>query len=146
MMIIIGQTADDRRVLHKNFNGTDITVQLKQPCDILNPVFVLTWRNDYIAANYIHCADLGRYYFVDNVVMLPGNRAEIHCSVDVLMSYANQIDGIRCVVSRQQAEGLSLVPDSNIMIQNYNPVDVYNFPNFFDTSLGSYVLQVIGGV
>lgn len=76
---------------------------------------------------------------------MPGHRMELTCSVDVLMTYATQIDRINCVVTRQQYSGLTLVPDTGIMVQNYNPVDVYNFSKTFDVSFGSYILQVIGG-
>lgn len=145
MLITIGTTSDDKRVLHKSWHGTDITVQLKQPCDILNPIFILGYDSSLVSANYLYCAELGRYYFINNINLMPGHRMELTCSVDVLMSYASQIDRINCVVSRQQHSGLTLVPDSGIMVQNYNPVYVYNFPVGFDVAFGSYILQVIGG-
>lgn len=145
MIITIGQTADDKRVLNKSFSGTDIEVTLKQPCSVLNPTFVLKYNSNYITCNYLYAPDLSRYYFIDNITLQTGNRCEISCSVDVLMSYRQQIANINCVISRQQRSGLSLVPDSNIVLQNFNNLDVYNFPSSFDVSIGSYVLQVIGG-
>lgn len=145
MTITIGSTSDDRRTLHKSFSGTDINVQLKQPCDILNPVFILDYNAGLLSSNYLHCPDFNRYYFINNINLLPGHRMELTCSVDVLMSYASQIDAINCVVTRQQYSGLTLVPDTGIMVQNYNPIYIYNFPNSFDVAFGSYILQVIGG-
>lgn len=145
MIITIGTTSDDRRVLHKAWSGKDITVQLKQPCDILNPIFILGYDSTLVSANYLHSAELGRYYFINNINLMPGKRMELQCSVDVLMSYSAQIDRINCTVSRQQHSGLSLVPDTGIMVQNYNPIYVYNFPISFDVAFGSYILQVIGG-
>lgn len=145
MIITIGTTSDDKRVLHKLWNGTDITVQLKQPCNILNPIFIIGYDSSLVSANYLYFSEFNRYYFIDNINLMPGHRMELQCSVDVLMSYANQIDGLKCVVSRQQNSGLTLVPDSGIMVQNYNPIDVYNFSQVFDISIGSYILQVIGG-
>lgn len=145
MIITIGTTSDDKRVLHKSFSGIDINVQIKQPCDILNPVFVLDYNANLISANYLHCADFNRYYFINNINLMPGHRMELTCSVDVLMTYANQIDRINCVVTRQQNSGLTLIPDSQIMIQNYDVINVYSFTNYFDTTLGQYIIQVIGG-
>ena len=145
MIITIGTTSDDKRVLHKSFSGSNINVQLKQPCDILNPVFILDYNANMVSANYLHCADFNRYYFINNINLLPGHRMELTCSVDVLMSYASQIDAINCVVMRQQHSGLTLVPDTGIMVQNYNPVYIYNFPISFDVAFGSYIIQVIGG-
>lgn len=145
MIITIGTTRDDKRVLHKTWSGTDITVQLKQPCNILNPVFIVGYDSNLVSANYLHCPELNRYYFIDNIDLMPGHRMELQCSVDVLMSYASQIDAITCVIARQQNSGLTLVPDTGIMVQNYNPIYIYNFPTSFDVAFGSYVLQVIGG-
>lgn len=144
-MITIGRTSDDKRVLNKTFTGTDIQVTLKKPCNVLNPAFELKYSADYITCNYLYAPDLGRYYFIDAITLQTGNRCEISCSVDVLMSYRDAIRAINCVVSRQQHSGLSLVPDSNIVLQNFTNLDVYNFPQNFDVSIGSYVLQVIGG-
>lgn len=145
MQITIGTTADDKRVLNKTYVGSIYTVQLKQPCDILNPVFVVEYTSSLITANYIYCSDFSRYYFITDITLLSGKRAEISCAVDVLMSYASQIAAIRCVISRQENSGLTLIPDSSIMTKNYNPVYIYNFSSGFDVAFGSYVLQVIGG-
>lgn len=145
MQITIGTTTDDKRTLNKSYSGSIYTVQLKQPCDILNPVFILEYTSSLVTANYVYCAEFGRYYFITDINVMPGKRAELSCAVDVLMSYAAQIAAIRCVVSRQESSGLTLIPDSSIMTKNYNPVYIYNFSLGFDVAFGSYVLQVIGG-
>lgn len=145
MTITIGRTSDDRRKLHKSFTGSDITAQLKQPCDVLNPVFIISYSSDYITCNYVHVSDFGRYYFINNINLLPGNRAELSCSVDVLMTYADQISAINCVIARYEHAKLSEIADSNIMIKNYNIIDTYPLPNKFDVAFGSYVMEVIGG-
>lgn len=145
MQITIGSTSDDRRKLVKSWSGRDVTVQPKQPCDILRPTFILSYASDLLISNYLYCPDFSRYYFIDNIQVTPGNRFEISCTVDVLMSYRNEISRINCVVTRQEHSGLTLVPDSSIMLQNYTPLEIYNFPNSFDVAFGNYVLQVIGG-
>lgn len=145
MQITIGQTTDDRRTIQKSFTGTDIAVQVKQPCDILHPVFILTWSSSYVHDNYVHAPDLGRYYYIDNVILLTGNRAEIQCSVDVLMSYSTDILSLTCVVSRQEHASLSMITDPDIMIKNYAIIDTYPFPTKFDFAFGTYVMQVLGG-
>lgn len=146
MIITIGTTSDDKRVLHKSWSGTDVTVQLKQPCDILNPIFILGYDSSIVSANYLHCPELNRYYYIDNIDLMPGHRMELQCSVDVLMSYSADIDNISVVVVRQENAGLSLIADTSIMIKNYAIIDTYQFPTRFDTAFGSYVMQVIGGV
>ena len=145
MQITIGRTSDDRWNLHKAFTGSDVTAQLKQPCDVLNPVFIISYNSDYITCNYVHVPDFGRYYFINNINLLPGNRAEISCSVDVLMSWQSGIKSVKTLISRQENAGLSTIPDSNIVIKNYDIINIYASDMSFDTAFGNYVLELYGG-
>lgn len=147
MMITIGQTSDDRRKLSKSFNGTSINVTPKNPCDVLAPVFILTWNNSFVNANYLYCPDFGRYYFVDDIVILTGQRAEIHCSVDVLMSYRDQILNLNVNVQRNAAERNKLIYDANYPEEILSTVSVLKFDSAPFGVDGGYntVLTVIGG-
>ena len=129
MTITIGRISDDRRKLHKSFTGADITAQLKQPCDVLNPVFIISYSNNYITCNYVHVSDFGRYYFINNINLLPGNRAELSCSVDVLMSYSNQIGGLTVNVSRQENIVEPYLPDTS-----YIYLDIYDVVHLLPTT------------
>lgn len=148
MVITIGTTSDDRRKLTKSFSGTNITVQLKSPCDILNPVFILSYNKAYLTANYLHCPDFNRYYYINNIQILTGNRIEISCSVDVLMSYNTQIKNLTCNVIRQQSKQDKYLSDSSMPLRASTEFQVYNFDNnpflLGDTGV-SYVLTVMGG-
>ena len=147
MYITIGQTSDDRRKIQKNFSGTSIPVQLKQPCDLLHPVFVLTWSNSYVHTNYLYAPDLGRYYYIDNVILLTGSRAELHCSVDVLMSYASEILNLDVYVTRNQAERNKLVVDDKYPAEIMSTLTTIKFNSSpFNVSNGfNIVMTVIGG-
>lgn len=146
MIVTIGTTTNDKRDLNKLFSGVDVTVQPKQPCDILNPVFVLDYNSEFVSANYVYCPDFGRYYFiVKPPTLLQGHRMELSCSVDVLMSFNANIKNVSALVVRQEHAGLSLQSDPSVMIKNYAIIDSYPFPSRFDTAFGSYVMQVIGG-
>lgn len=145
LIITIGTTSDDKRVLHKSWSGTDIAVQLKQPCNILNPVFILGYDSTLVSANYIYCAEFNRYYFIDNISLMPGHRMELQCSVDVLMSYSEAIDNVNAIIVRQENAALSMIADTSIMVKNYAIIDTYIFPEKFDAAFGSYVMQVVGG-
>lgn len=145
MIITIGTTSDDKRVLHKSFSGNDINVQLKQPCDILNPVFLLDYNAGLVSSNYLHCQELNRYYFINSIYLLPGHRMELQCSVDVLMSYSTAIDNVNAIILRQENAALSMIADTSIMIKNYAIIDTYIFTEKFDVAFGSYVMQVVGG-
>lgn len=148
MYITIGQTSDDRRKIQKSFaNTTSVSVQLKQPCDLLHPVFMLTWSSSYIHANYLNAPDLGRYYYIDNVTLLTGSRAELHCSVDVLMSYAAEILNLDVYVTRNQAERNKLVVDDKYPAEIMSTLTTIKFNSSpFNVSNGfNIVMTVIGG-
>ena len=147
MYITIGQTSDDRRKLQKSFAGTSVQVQLKQPCDLLHPVFIMTWSSSYVHDNYVHAPELGRYYYIDNVVLLTGSRAELQCSVDVLMSYRDQILALDVYVSRNQAER------NKLMIDDMYPAEImstlttikFNASPFGVDNGYNIIMTVIGG-
>lgn len=148
MIITIGTTSDDRRKLTKTFSGTDITVQLKSPCDILHPIFILTYNPSYLTANYLYCPDFRRYYYITNIQVLTGNRIELSCSVDVLMSYNSQIRSLTCNIARNEILRAAYISDSNKPLTTKTQTQTYVFSgNPFVSSDGytDYVLTVIGG-
>lgn len=147
MQVTIGQTADDRRKIQKSFSGTSVQVQLKQPCDLLHPVFVLTWSSSYVHSNYLHAPELGRYYYIDDVILLTGSRAELHCSVDVLMSYKDQILSLDVNVIRNENERNKLIVDTQYPEEILSTVSVLKFNASPFGVNGGYntILTVIGG-
>lgn len=151
MIITIGRTSDDRRNLNKVFTGSDVTAQLKQPCDVLNPVFIISYNSDYITCNYVHVPEFGRYYFINNINLLLGSRAEISCSVDVLMSYNRQLKGLSVDVRRQENLIEPYLPDPDyVYLNTYDVVAMLptsRSNSDFLQSTGTYyfVLGVAGG-
>lgn len=148
MKITIGQTSNDRRVLNKSFSGTEITVDLKRPCDILTPSFILDYNVTWLTCNYLYCPDFNRYYFINNVSVNTGQRIELACSVDVLMTYRNQINTITCNVFRNENLRTPYISDSNKPLTTKTQTQTYVFDkNPFVSGDGytDYVLAVIGG-
>lgn len=153
MKITIGTTNSDRRVLHKNYNlppENTYEVTVKDNCSVLNPVFILTYRNGVAQCNYCKCESFGRFYYIDDVVMLTGGRCEIHCSVDVLESYQSQIENLTVNVSRQADSGKRnpKISDSAKPLQVNTATDTYVFnssPFTNHVAFGSYILTVLGG-
>jgi hypothetical protein len=63
----------------------------------------------------------------------------------VLQTYQQQIANITCNIARYEKYDLSLCPDTNILIKNYNIINIYKSDSGFDTTFGNYVLQIVGG-
>lgn len=97
----IGKCSDDPRKINKNFSGgSSVVVHVKEPCSLENPTFILNYSSDYTSCNYCYYADWGRYYYINDIVMAPGGKAEIYCTVDVLNTYKDDINKLSCYVSR----------------------------------------------
>ena len=57
--------------------------------DMLNPVLLV---KNYTGGNYCFISDFNRYYYIDDVRVLKGGVFQLHCSVDVLKSYADDLE------------------------------------------------------
>lgn len=149
MQITLGTTRDDKRVLSKSWSGTEISVTLKAPCDILNPTFSLKYNASFLTCNYLYCPDFNRYYFITNIVVETGNRLEISCSVDVLMSYQAQIKSLSCNITRSQSIRAPYISDSQKPLTTKTQTQTYVFdktPFVSADGYQCYVLTVVGGV
>lgn len=119
------------------------TGYLRDTSSIIEPIFmvegdVATWSN----LNYCYIASFGRYYFVNNIVSIRSGIFEVHCKVDVLMSFANQIKGHSALVRRQQQQYNLLINDGSIRTYANAHSLTYAFPNGFTGH--SLVLCVAG--
>lgn len=158
--ITVGTVSVDPRTLDKrsNFENSStetIYVTIKDNCSIMQPVFVLTASAvDIISYNYLHVPDWGRYYFIKNIVTMPGTRIELICKEDVLTSNADAIKNIVGTVGRQESEQMrdkwlqdpKMLQSSKVYTHNLHFSE--NPFTYGDGSLGDqvhYILSVVGG-
>lgn len=147
----LGVTTSDPYVLNKNYSfSTSVTVNLKEDSSVLNPIFVLDYNANYSQYNYAYFPDWGRYYYLRNMIMKPGQKCELVCEVDPLMSFRNQISGLTVNVVRQENLVEPYLPDPNfVYLDTYDVISkLPTFDNqlFLNTPAGStcYVLGVNG--
>lgn len=112
----------------------DMNGVLRKGTSIIDPVIIVeldnndVWRSGF---NYIYIEAFKRYYFVTNIISVDGNRPEtafpapvqlweIHCHVDVLMSYKEQIRALKAVVARQE-QTYNLMLDDGFFMTYQNP-------------------------
>lgn len=91
---------------------------------LLNPNLLI---KNYIGGNYCYIQELNKYYFIDNIDLVKGNLYNIHCSIDVLKTYATDIIN----ANYYSNDGVLVVTDNEI---DYN--EIYDISKF---------LLVIGG-
>lgn len=92
-MLILGyNVSDDKRKINKDLSNQVIRpdVTLKDGTDLMHPTFLLNYTS-IPKINYIYDAQHLRYYFVDDIRIVRQGLVEIICSVDVLMTYKNEI-------------------------------------------------------
>lgn len=107
---------------------------LRRGCSIIDPVITVqldgntVWRSGF---NYIYIEAFSRYYYVTNIISVAGQIEsttqvnpvglwDIHCHVDVLMSFKDQIKSQKAVVARQEAK-YNLMLDDGIFMTYQNP-------------------------
>lgn len=80
----------DQNVINKDKTVVStMKCTFKDNIDILNPVLLI---KNYTGGNYCYILDFERYYFIDDVSLLKGGVYQLHCSVDVLQSYATELE------------------------------------------------------
>lgn len=150
MTITLYKISDDSRQLVKTIDLDhkigDLTAIFKGDVDILKPVLEIAYSATYATANYVHIPALDRYYFINNITA-GAQRMYLDCSVDVLMTYAEEILDLDAIIARQEDKNEAQFYLSDGMFRILQPKDVVPlpFPEAFD-STGSFVLTVGGDI
>lgn len=85
------QYTGQKNVVNKTLPvGIDCLGVLRDITDVINPTIVIRIKTP-VKANYAYLPDFGRYYFIDNISYISGDKAEIKLTVDVLKSYESEI-------------------------------------------------------
>ncbi len=95
---------------------------LRDECDILNPVITIAGLNPNNTFNYCYIPDFNRYYFITESSVVRTGLIEFILHVDVLQSWATQILEQEGIILRNEYEFdkmivdelVNIVPDSNI--------------------------------
>lgn len=108
--------------------GTDVTCTLKEPVDILNPVFLLQKSNFTIGVhNYIKWTldNQIRYAWVDHVTFITNDILEISCKQDTLATWFSGFRNSMQFVERTSDNNYieSLISDGMYAIKNGVTVD-----------------------
>lgn len=92
--------------------------------DLVNPFIRLT--SDVTQYNYCYIRELERYYFIDNIIIESNNIKKYLLSIDVLMSYKNQIMNNKTHII--ESENILNADNINYNGKNSEIVKTFNFP------------------
>lgn len=136
--------SDDRNKLSKTL-GTPTSFTsyvLKEPTDVVNPVLRIQTDTNLSGFNYVYIERYGRYYFIENIVATPNNFWELHCKVDVLMSFKTQIRSLRGTVTRGEKLFNGYLNDPEYKAYAYTETIVRKFPQSFEGTDALILLTV----
>ena len=121
--------------------GTDLSVTLKTPTDIIRPTFLSASMP--ADTNYIQA--FGRYYYVTDIRYTTNDLKEFECQIDVLSTYKTNILNSNFYVSYSSSANKTWLPDTRIPVFRNTKVDSvsYALNSVFDDD-GFYVLAATG--
>ena len=136
---------------------TTLSGELKADCSVLAPVVIIEVPTGVDlftdAINYAYIPDLGRRYWINDIVLKADKLAELHLSVDVLGSYKTPIGNSTQYVYRAASLKNGYITDNTYPITNnvvVNTDDItvelpWSMLNPGDIAEGYYVIGVTNG-
>lgn len=125
----------------------DLVGTLRARSSIIDPVIIVEANSPGFHANhsnYIYVEEFNRYYYITNIISVNHTLWELHCHVDVLMSFKEQIKAQTAIVARQESK-YNLYLDDGVFMAYQNPIvqtKRFSVEAPFETQ--SFVLMVAG--
>lgn len=149
LVITPGISTADTRVLDKTpfiTWGNDINCDIYRECNMMNPVFLLSYNQSIVSDNYLKVESWGRYYYIQEVTLAPGGRMYFTCAEDVLMSNKDKILALNAYSSRSESSVEHYAIDDKVLSKVTNYVTHITFERGFSSILSNnYLLTVKGG-
>ena len=156
MNLTLYTVSRDNKYCDKISTATIITETAKaldpiHDVDIISPTFVIARDNTYISANYCYSDTFGRYYYINNISLMTGNRMKLECTIDVRQTYHAAIKNCRATIIRAEKPVFpTLFTDNQIPVnqsrKQIKSIVLRETSNTFDTDAQySYLLTVVGG-
>ena len=116
MNLNLFQNNSDKNVMWKQITTkANLTGTLREGCSVLEPIIKVEGisASDIPYINYAEIVEFGRYYYITDIVLV-GKLYEIHCHIDVLMTYKDQLKNIPAVIARHETTNNVMLTDGLI--------------------------------
>ena len=125
--------------------ATDLSCIARAECSILSPEIEVELDSVPASANYMYILEFGRYYFIDEIVVVRTGLYRIRGAVDPLTSFATELRACSGIVHRaESAQAYNTYLDDGAFRTYANPeIRTINFPSGFST--WEYLLALAGG-
>lgn len=131
MEITLYKNSDDPRVMSKTLTEP-ITLQaeIKEQCSTDTPAFYIKYNSDILTEHYNYASAWGRYYFLGEPELVPGQGMILRGKQDSLMTYAAQIRACPAVIRRNSGVPNTYLPDSSLPLTAYKNQQILTFEPF----------------
>lgn len=145
MQIVLYKNSSENNVIGKNLTQIKtLECNFKNDVSIINPNLVLYYESALLSANYCYIPNFNRYYYIDEIIPITGDRSVIRCKVDVLESFKNDIKSLTAIINKQESIADKFIDDGSWIVENKDFLQSYNFSNGFNDS-GEFILITAGG-
>ena len=121
MKVILYSSSEEPGSFPKSLsNGSELVGNLRDECDIINPVINIVGMKPNDAFNYCHIPEFSRYYFITDKKVITTSVVEISLHEDVLQTWSKYILQQEGVVLRNEFEYDSMLIDENVLIKDSN--------------------------
>lgn len=130
----------------------DVSIAPTSSLSIMSPVYVIDYDNGILGANFVYDSAWGRYYWIVDKTVEPGQTMTLHCKNAILANTVwNHADSWRATVVRSgQAGRPTYIPDDQYPIHPHrkNYMSLWFYPEA-DYALSSadnnYVVSILTG-
>ena len=145
MEVILYKNSSENNVIGKSLvQIKSVECNLKNDVSVVNPTFVLSYTDSILDSNYCFIPKFNRYYFIDEIIPITGDRSIIKCKVDVLESFKNDIKSLTAIINKQETIADKFIDDGSWVVENKDFLQSYNFSNGFNDN-GEFILITAGG-
>ena len=121
MTVILYSSNEEVKSFPKTLtNGSELVGNLRDECDIINPVISIVGMKPNDTFNYCYIPEFSRYYFITDKKVITTSVVEISLHEDVLQTWSQYILQQEGVVLRNEFEYDSMLIDENVLIKDNN--------------------------
>lgn len=147
MEIKLYKNLSENNVIGKNLTQIkSVEANLKNDVSVINPTLILNYTANILDSNYCFIPKFNRYYFIDEIIPITGDRCIVKCRVDVLESFKEDIKSLTVILDKSQSiyKSNKYLDDGSFIVENKDFNTIYNFPNGFNDE-GTFILICAGG-
>ena len=145
MEVILYKNSSENNVIGKSLAQIkSVECNLKNDVSVTNPTLILSYIDSILDSNYCFIPKFNRYYFIDEIIPIIGDRSIIKCRVDVLESFKDNIKSLTAIIDKQETIADKFIDDGSWIVENKDFLQSYNFSNGFNDN-GEFILITAGG-